>query len=160
MSIPIHTAKMAVKWCKESSAGSRPTSGYKTLDGVKEIAADNDAPNTIQTTELKDWPAHTYIPGLRGGNGALGITVNDYAAFRTSYADLLSDYASAKADNKALWIEFAYPPDSGMDSYYFTAIPSELGFGGAAVDGVVENVAYLIRTNNPTFAAASTNSTT
>lgn len=156
MNLPILSAKMAVKWAVEATAGTRPTTGYTVLDGVKSIASDNEAPNTVQTTELKDWPAHTFIPGLRGGNGVLSVTVNDYDKFRTSYAALMTAYETAAAAGKALWIEYAYPPESGMDSYYYTAIPSPLGFGGAEVDGVVENAAYFVRTNQPAFAAAST----
>ena len=156
MNLPILSAKMAVKWAVETTAGERPTSGYTLLKGVKSIASDNEAPNTAQVTELKDWPRHVFIPALAGGNGVQNITVNDYGVFRTSYAALYSAWESAYAAGKALWIEYAYPPESGMDSYYYEAIPSELGFGGADVDQPLENVAYFTRTGQPLFDDPST----
>ena len=161
MNLPILSAKMKVKWAVEASVGAgRPTSGYAVLDGVKSISSDNEAPNTVQVTELKDFPAHVYIPGLMGGNGVQNLTVNDYSVFRTSYSALYSAWETAYAAGKNLWIEYAYPPDSSMESYFYPAIPSKLGFGGAEVDAPLENVAYFTRCGQPVFAAASTNSTT
>lgn len=156
MAIEILSAGMAVKWAVETTAGTRPTTGYATLTGVKSISEDNEAPNTIQTTPLSAMKRHTYILGLQGGDGAQQITVNDYEDFRTSWDAMYSAYETAKADGKALWIEYAYPAGYNMDSYFYTAIPAALGFGGAEVDSVLENTAYLIQTNEPQFAAAST----
>lgn len=154
--LPLHSAGTTVKWCVETTAGTRPTSGYTVLDGVKEIASYNDAPNTLQTTDLLAFPNHTYIRALNSGNGVLSITANDYKTFRDSYAALYSAWETGKAAGKALWIEYAYPADSGMDSYFYPAEPSVLGFGGASVDAVLENVAYFVQTGQPEFAAAST----
>ncbi len=154
--LPLLSAGTTVKYCVETTAGTRPTSGYTILKGVKEIASYNDAPNTLQTTDLLAYPNHTYIRALNSGNGVLSVTANDYKTFRDSWADLMSDYETGKPSGKALWIEYAYPADSGMDSYYYTAEPAELGFGGATVDSVLENTAYLIQTGQPSFATPST----
>lgn len=155
MNLPILSAKSAVKWAVETTAGTRPTTGFTTLDGVKQISEDNEAPNTAQVTELKDWPRHVYILALQGGNGVQSVTVNDYSKFRTSWDALYSAWETAYAAGKALWIEYAYPPESGMESYFYPAIPSPLGYGGADVDAPLENVAYFVQTGQPVFAAAS-----
>ena len=156
--LPLLSAGMTVKWCVETTAGTRPTTGYTIMYGVKEIAAYNDAPNTAQTTDLLAYPNHTYIRALNSGNGVLSITANDYKTFRDCWAAMVSAYETAKASGKALWIEYAYPDGSSMNSYYYTAEPAELGFGGAQVDSVLENSAYLIMTGQPKFDAASTGS--
>lgn len=156
MNLPILSAKMAVKWAVETTAGTRPTSGYTVLNGVKSIAAYNEAPNTAQVTELKDFPDHVYIRALNSGNGIHTLTVNDYKKFRDSWTALYSAWETAAAAGKALWIEYAYPPDSSMDSYFFPAEPSPLGFGGAEVDSPLENSAYFIKTGQHVFATAST----
>jgi hypothetical protein len=144
-----------VKWAVETTAGTRPTTGYTVLQGVKEIASYNDAPNTIQTTDLLAWPNHTFTRALGGGNGILSITVNDYKTFRDSYEALYSAWETAAAAGKSLWIEYAYPDDSSMDSYFYPAEPSPLGYGGAAVDTVLENVAYFVQIGQPVFETAS-----
>lgn len=156
MALEILSAGMAVKWAVETTAGTRPTTGYAALVGVKSISEDNEAPNTIQTTPLSATKRHTYILGLQGGDGAQQLTVNDYADFRTSWDAMYEAYETAKAAGKALWIEYAYPAGYNMESYYYTAIPSALAFGGAEVDAVLENNVYLVQTNEPQFAAAST----
>lgn len=152
---PLHSAGSTVKWAVETTAGTRPTTGYTVLQGVKEIASYNDAPNTIQTTDLLAWPNHTFTRALGGGNGILSITVNDYKTFRDSYEALYSAWETAAAAGKSLWIEYAYPDDSSMDSYFYPAEPSPLGYGGAAVDTVLENVAYFVQIGQPVFETAS-----
>lgn len=154
--LPLLSAGCTVKWCVETTAGTRPTSGYTILKGVKEIAAYNDAPNTLQTTDLLAYPNHTYIRALNSGNGVLSVTVNDYKTFRDSWSAMVSAYTTGKASGKALWIEYAFPSGSSVDSYYYTAEPAELGWGGATVDSVLENTAYLIQTGQPAWATAST----
>jgi hypothetical protein len=153
--LPLHSAGTEVKWAVETTAGTRPESGYTTLHGVKEIAPYNDAPNTLQTTDLSAWPNHTFTRGLNSGNGVLSITVNDYKTFRDDYTAMYSAWETAAAAGKSLWIEYAYPDDSSMESYFYSAEPSPLGFGGASVDAVLENVAYFIQTGQPIFATAS-----
>ena len=37
--LPLLSAGMTVKWCVETTAGTRPTTGYTIMYGVKEIAA-------------------------------------------------------------------------------------------------------------------------
>lgn len=156
MGIEILSAGSAVKWAAETTAGTRPTTGYTTLQGVTAISANNEAPNMHQTTKLSATVSHTAIPGLAGGGlNAQAISVNDYDVFRTSWAALVSAYDTATAAGKGFWIEYAYPPNSGMDSYYYQAQPISLGYGGAEVDAVMVNTAYLAMTGQPEFAAAS-----
>lgn len=155
--IEISSAGAAVKWATEQTAGVRPTTGFTELIGVTSVGAANDAPNMLQTTKLSAKKSHTAIFGLNGyGLNAQPVNVNDYEAFRTSWAALNTAYETAKADGKALWIEYAYPEGSNLDSFYYAAEPGELGFGGWEVDSVVTNVCYLAMVGEPEFAAAST----
>lgn len=155
MSIALSTAGMKVKYATESVAGTRPSSGYATLPDVKQIPEFGGDPNALQTTDLSRTDFHTYIAGLRDPGGAIGLTVNDTAAFRTAWADLISDYNTGKGSGLSTWIEFAYG-DSSLDSFFFEAEPVALGFGGADVDSVLENTAYLMPNGKVLFATAST----
>ena len=56
---------------------------------------------------------------------------------------MMTAYETAKAQNKALWIEYYVPGLSTKPSFFYSATPSDLGFGGADVDAVYENTAYL-----------------
>jgi hypothetical protein len=107
----------------------------------------------LEVTDLSDTEWKRYIPGLKDPGGAIGLTVNHYAAFRTAWEDMLTAYATAAAADKALWIEIAIPNE---DSFYFRAVPSALGFNGADVDSVLENVAYLTPNSAPLWDTPST----
>lgn len=154
MANALSTAGMLVKYCVESTAGTRPASGYTVLPGCKAIPAIFNDPNTLQSTPLSATKNHTYIMGLNDSGGAIAITVNDYPAFRTAWTACVSAYAGLTG-GKQMWFEVYYP-DSGMDSFYFPGEPLDLGFGGADVDSVLENNANILPTGDYLFAAAST----
>jgi len=153
MALELSTAGIKVKWAVETSAGTRPTTGYSVLPNVKSIPGYNPEPSNLQVTDLSDEVWHRYIPGLKDPGGSIGLTVNYNDTFLSGWNSLVSAYETAKEENKSLWIEFAIP-DS--ESFYFSAIPSSLGFNGAEVDSVLENTAYLAPNGEPVWAAAST----
>lgn len=154
MAIELSTAGILVKWAVETTAGTKPSTGFVELVGVKSISEYNPEPNMLDKTPLKETKAHSYIPGLWDAGGAQQLTVNDYDDFRTSYGGLYTAYETAAAAGKALWIEYEIPNMSGDNGFFFTAIPSPLGFGGAEVDAVLENVVYLTPTNAPEWDEA------
>lgn len=151
----ISTAGLLVKWAVETS-DVRPTTGYTTLPGVKAIPAFGDDVNTLDYTPLSATTNKVYIKGLRDSGGAIALTVNDSKNFRTAYEAMMTAYGSAAAAGKQLWIEYAYPDGSEMDSFYFPAEPVEIGFGGAEVDSVMENMANFLPQGDYVFASAST----
>ena len=156
MANAVSTAGMLVKYCVETTAGTRPTSGYTTIPGVKAIPAIFNDPNMLQSTPLSATKNHTYIRGLDDSGGAIQLTVNDYEAFRTAWETCVAAYATASASDKGMWFEIAYPDGSDLDSFYFPAEPLPLGFGGADVDAVLENNLNLSPQGDYDFAAAST----
>lgn len=151
----ISTAGMTVKYCVESTAGTRPTSNYTEIPGCKSLPAWGDTPNTLQTTPLSATKNHTYCEALADSGGPLAIRVNDYDTFRTAWETLMTAYAGATS-GKRMWFEFCYPAASGMDSLFFPGQPLELGFGGAEVDAVLENNANILPLDDFLFATAST----
>ena len=155
MALAVAVANMAVKWCAETTAGTRPTASYTTIPGVKSIPEFGGDPNTLDATTLANEKYKTYIMGLQDPGGSIGLTINDSDEFRTAWAALMTAYA-ALTGGKKIWFEFVYPPASGIDSFYFTADPVDISFGGADVDEVLENTAYIVPNGEPTWAAAST----
>ena len=155
MANAVSTAGMLVKYAVEATAGTRPTSGYPTIPGVKAIPELWNDPNMLQSTPLSATKNHTYIPGLGDNGGAIALTVNDYAEFRTAWEACLTAYAGL-GDDKSMWFEIAYQDGSELDSFYFPGEPLALGFGGADVDSVLENNANIAPQGDYLFAAAST----
>lgn len=155
MAIELSTAGITVKWAVEATAGTRPTSGYQQLVGVKSISEFNPEPNMIDVTPLDETTWHRYIEGLKDVGGAQQLTVNDYDDFRTSWDALMTAYTTAKSTGKALWIEYNVPGISSKPSFFYSAIPSELGFSGKEVDTANDNVVYLTPNKVEGWAAAS-----
>ena len=155
MAIELSTAGIKVKWAVEAAAGTRPTSGYAELVGVKSISEFNPEPNNIDVTPLAEEEWHRYIPGLKDVGGAQQLTVNDYDDFRTSWDAMMTAYEAAKADGKALWVEYNVPGLTSKPSFFYSAVPQDLGFNGAEVDSAYENVAYLMPNKVAGWAAAS-----
>lgn len=157
MANAVSTAGMLVKYAVEATAGTRPTSGYTTIPGVKAIPELWNDPNMLQSTPLSATKNHTYIPGLGDNGGAIALTVNDYAEFRTAWEACLTAYAGL-GDGDLMWFEIAYQDGSDLDSFYFPGEPLPLGFGGADVDSVLENNANIAPQGDYLFAAPSTTS--
>ena len=155
MANAVSTAGMLVKYAAESVKGTRPTTGYTTIPGVKAIPAIFNDPNMLQSTPLSATKNHTYIRGLDDSGGAIQLTVNDYAEFRAAWDDCLTAYATAAASELGMWFEIAYQDGSGLDSFYFPGEPLPLGFGGADVDSVLENNMNIAPQGDYIFAAAS-----
>lgn len=144
---------MIVRYCSESSAGTRPSAGYTEIRGCKALPALFNDPNTLQSTPLSARKNHTYIEGLGDSGGPWAITVNDYEEFRTDWNACLSAYALLSG-GKQMWFEIAYPT-SDLDSFFFPGEPLALGFGGADVDSVLENNANILPQGDYLFAAAT-----
>ena len=155
MANAVSTAGMTVKYAVETTAGTRPTTGYTEIPGVKALPAFGDEKNTIQTTPLSATKNHTYIDGLDDSGGAIQLTVNDYPAFRTAWTACVTAYEGLGTGLR-MWFEYCYPENSDLDSFYCPGKPVALGFGGAEVDSVLENQANVVPEGDYEFAAAST----
>lgn len=155
MANAVSTAGILLKYAVEATAGTRPTSGYTVIPGVKAIPAMFNEPNAIQSTDLAAEKNHSYISGLGDTGGAVAVTVNDHPAFRTAWNACVAAYAALE-NGKKMWFEVAYREDTGLDSCYFPGEPLALGFGGAEVDAVLENNANIMPQGDYEFAAAST----
>lgn len=155
----ISSAGMLVKWKLGTDAGiTIPTGNFSVIHGVTALPAFGDEVPTLQSTPLSAVYNHTYIPALRDSNGALQLTVNDYAEFRSDWAAVMTAYndTTGNANGYPVWFEYCYPDGSGLDSFYIPAEPQELGFGGAEVDTVLSNSACILPVNDSKFAAPST----
>lgn len=154
MAIALSTAGILVKYCTETTAGTRPTTGYTTIPDVKSIPEFGSDVNALQSTPLSATANHTYIEGLKDSGGSIGLTVNLSDDFMTAWNNLISAYTTANSSSKATWFEYAIP---GMaKSFYFPGKPIDLGFGGADVDEVLEDTANILPVGDFTWATAST----
>lgn len=153
MAIYLSTIGVHLKYAVETNAGTRPTSGYIDLVGVKSIPALTSAPDNLETTTLNETEYKTYIPGLKDLGGALSFTFNLSQELKTAWDTLVTAYNTGIAANKETWFEVVVP---GLtESLYFKGVPSPMGLPEMGVNSVAEVENSITPTNAPTWAAKS-----
>ena len=65
MSQRLSTAGMTLQYAVETSAGTRPTTGYIKIPEVKSMPSFNPSPNPIDSTTLEETEYMTYVQGLK-----------------------------------------------------------------------------------------------
>lgn len=152
MAINLSTAGIHLLYAVESTAGTRPTTGYVDLKGVKSIPSLNPSPDSLETTDLNQTEYKTYIDGLKDIGGALEFTFNLTDELVTVWETLMSAYETAKANNLATWFLIYVPGLS--KNFYFTGNPSDMGMPEASVSSVLEITNYITPTDAPVKEAA------
>lgn len=154
MGIALSTAGVTFGYAVESTAGTRPTTGYKLIPDVKEVPEMNPEPETLETTVLSETEYKTYIEGLKDLGGALSFLANFTEELETEWSTLVSAYKAAKADSKSVWFEVKHP---GLDkSVFFTGQPSAMGLPAMGVNAVLETNLYITPTNAPIWETKTT----
>ena len=149
MSERFSTAGMYLAYCVESTAGSRPTSGYTTIPEVKSIPSFNPSPEGIESTTLSETEYKTYVKGLKDLGQALEFNANMTDDLDTAWGTLISAYNSAIAavPAKAVWFCVAHPKLA--KATFFTGDPAGIGLNEATVGGMAETTLYITPTGAP-----------
>ena len=100
MAINLSTAGVQLLYAVEETKGTRPTSGYTRIYGIKSTPSLNPAPETIETTTLDELEYKTYVDGLKDLGGALEFTFNLTEELIEKWDALMTAYEAAKAENK------------------------------------------------------------
>lgn len=152
--INLSTAGIHLKYAVEATAGTRPTSKYIDLLGVKSTPSLNPAPETLETTDLNQTEYKTYVDGLKDLGGALEFTFNLTQALIDAWDELMTAYEAAKVSGKSVWFLIDIP---GLtEGWYFKGNPSALGLPETSVNSVLETVTYITPTAAPLQAAKPT----
>lgn len=148
------TAGVTVKYAIEQTSGTRPVSGYTVIPGIKSIPdIGNSEPSLLEVTDLSDKTRKRYIPGLQDNNGSVSFGANLTADFKTKWAALCAAATEGQAASKSAWFEIAIPQ---FDSFYFSGMPTELGFSAMEVDAVAEATVYITPNTIEGWGTAST----
>lgn len=159
MSERVSTAGMRLAYAVETTAGTRPTSGYKPVSEVKSMPSFNPSPNTIDSTTLEETEYMTYVQGLKDLGGALEYGANLTDDLMDFWDTVLSDYETAMTDKKAMWWAVVHPKLAKATFYQGT--PAPIGFNEAAVGSMAETTLYITPTSapileeKPTFVTAA-----
>lgn len=137
-----------------ASNSTRPTSGYTELTGVTAVPAFGDQPGTVDVTAIAN-KNRVYIFDLPDSGGTIALTVNDADDFRTSFKAMLSAYTNM-ASTGSFWIEYQYPSETSIDSFFYPAALHDIGFGGWDVGAAMTNSIPIAPAGDFEWASKST----
>ena len=156
MGIALSTAGVTFGYAVETTAKTRPTTGYIVIPDIKEIPEMNPEPETLEATTLAATEYKTYIEGLKDLGGALSFLANYTTELETAWSALMTAYQTASASGKSIWFEVKHPKLT--KSVFFTGQPSAMGLPAMAVNNILETNLYITPTNAPTWETKSTTS--
>lgn len=158
----VSTAGISIKYAPETTAGTRPTTGYKTkatggtlgiadyVTGINGLGAEYEQ---YEVTPLSETQRHRFIPGLMGNDGNVSLNANINKLSRTDWGLIVSEY-EALEDGKGLWFEFTLPEDD--QSLYIRGIPTPMNFPDVEVAQAVQGAIQLIENQYAGWADKST----
>lgn len=159
MAFELSTVGAKVAYAVEATAGTRPTTGYIELTGIKEAPEIDLSVATIDASDLSD-PIARYIPGRQDPGGEKTFSANNTSAFRTLWEAFVTAADTAYKAGKKTYI--AYIVDGDDDAFYWTGLPQSLGHAGLSPNTVVECSPKIICTGvvgyetKPTLAGSGT----
>lgn len=154
MSQRYSTAGMYLCYAVETTAGTRPTSGYTQIPEIKTMPSFNPAPDTIDSTTLLETEYRTYVEGLKDLGGALEYGANLTADLITAWETCNSAHDTAAANGKATWFSVVHPK---LDkAVFFEGDPSPLGLNEASVGSMAETTLYVTPNSAPTWETKPT----
>jgi len=140
MALEISTAGITLSYCVETTAGTKPTTGYTNIPNIKSIPDFNPTPSSLDVTDLSDTAYKRYIVGLTDVGGALAFGANITKAFANAWSTLVTAYTTGTATSLKTWFKISVP---NFGDFYFTGIPTALGLPASEVDAVFEGDVYI-----------------
>lgn len=158
MGVRVTTIDTRLMYAVETTAGTRPTTGFKLIPEVKAMPALDNPPETIDSTTLLETEFMTNEPGLKS-NGIKDYTVNLTNEVLTFWNTLLTEYETAIASGKEMW--FAHVPNAKLDKcQMYKGVPSPIGMNDISINTMLEASLHVTPTSGivwadkPTEAAA------
>lgn len=155
MAIDLSTAGVKLYRAVETTPGTRPTTGYTHVPGIKSVPELNPEPDNLETTTLEATEYRTYIPGLKDIGGALSFGANLTQELMDTWGEVMEEYDTASGNGNAMWWCIVVP---GLtESLFFPGQPSPLGMPAMEVSSVLETNLYITPTGEPTWETKPTN---
>ena len=152
MALEFNTIGVKLGYAVESTAGSRPTTGYVNIPDIKGIPSIDLTPSKLEVTNLVD-KYRRYITGVLDAGDDINVTANLTASLKTVWASLVAAAGSAWASGKSTWFEISIP---NFDSFFFAGIPTDMGVNELGVDAVAEASLHIIPNQIAGWATATT----
>ena len=149
MGIAISSIGIITPYCVETTAGTRPTTGYTKLPDIKSIPATDSSPNTADATTFDNTQYTSYVELLKDLGGALSLTANLTNDLYTKWTAMVTAYNTGIATSKKTWICFDIP--NFNKSVFIPIKPTPMGLPEASANSLIETTLYITPTGEPVF---------
>lgn len=158
----ISTAGITIKYVAETSANTRPTSGYaekasgatlkiaEYVTGISGLTSDYDQ---YDVTPLAETRRRRFIKGLQANDGSLSLSCNINPTSRSDWNAIVSEY-TALTNGRGMWFEFTLPGDT--QSVFFRGEPCEMGFPDVESAQAVQGAVQIIENEYSGWTSKST----
>lgn len=154
MALEISTVGAVIKYCVETTKGTRPTTGYTVIPDITTAPAIDLTTDSLDASNVTD-KIKRYIAGQQDTGGDKSFTANHTEDFITKWDALVSASETAYASGKECWFEYSFPSPA-TKSFYFSGIPQALGTDEVGVNAVHTISASVVVTGVGGWATAST----
>ena len=158
----VSSAGIVIKYCAETTAGTRPTTGYaekasgatlkiaEYVTGISGLGAEYDQ---YDVTPLAETVRHRFIKGLMNNDGNLSLNANINPTSRADWSAIVAEYA-ALTGGLGMWFEFTLPGDT--QSVYFRGEPCAVNFPDVEAASAIQGTLQIIENEYGGWAAKST----
>lgn len=152
--IPLTTIGVKVSYCVETTAGTRPTTGYTVLHGIYSTPSFNISPSTSDATDFGNTEYTTKLRLLKEmpDNIEFGIRFGQHIA--DQWTTLVSAYETGIEKSQETWFCIDIPGYS--KSIFFTGTPSKLGLPEMQANSGIDTSVYVTPTGEPVYDADPT----
>lgn len=123
MANELSTNGIKIYYAPETTAGTKPTTGWVEIPDVVSIPAIGSTPDTIEVTPLSETEYKRYIKGLKD-TGAQQLTGNMTTGFVEGWNTLQTAYDTAKQGGKSIWYAVIHPEFE--KAFFFTGEPDDI----------------------------------
>lgn len=157
MALEISSVGAKVMYCWETTAGTRPTSGYTQLPDVNEAPEQDLSVETIDVSNITDRITR-YAPGRQDPGGDMVFTLNHTDAVIDVWDGLVSSASTMIPQGKRLWFQYQFPEAS--KAYFWAGRPMKLGTSGIAQNELDTIPAHAVLLDWEGWASKSTSDIT
>lgn len=152
-SIPLAAIGVKIGYAAESTAGTRPSTGYTALPDLKSTPSLNTTPNTADATTFDNQEFTTYVELLKDLGGALEFSANFTNELKTAWGTMIDAY-DALTGGKRMWFVISVPGIS--ENVFFAGMPSEMGIPEMSANSLIETSVYITPISEPEWQPAAT----
>lgn len=149
MGIAITSIGVKIAYAVETTAGTRPTTGYIHIPDLKSFPAIDSEPNTADATTFDNLEYTSYVALLKDLGGALELTGNMTDEIKAVWKTMCESHTTAIAEGKMTWMSIDIP---GIEEAGFIPItPAPMGLPQLEANALIEKSLYVTPIGEPVW---------